>query len=135
MYFDYELILVMVLLCTVPLVIALVISYRSSMSKSLEDAETINAKKATVVEKSYMLEIEKMVSSLQTIASNRDLVTNMGAPENERDDEAMQMPVISVVVLRSLRKKSESLPRIPEPWQMKYDRKWMSCCRNHRMLL
>lgn len=66
------------------------------MSQALEDAESINAKKATVVEKSYMIEIEKMMSSIKTIASNRDLVTYMSLPQEERDDAVMQNWLVSV---------------------------------------
>ena len=91
-----KLIVVMILICIIPLFISVVISYRSSTSKALEDAETINLRKARIIEYSYMMEVNKMTSSLQTIASNRQLVDYMKAAPEERDNAAMQTWLQSV---------------------------------------
>ena len=91
-----KLVATMILICVVPLAISLIISYRTSMKKSLEDAESINQMKAKSVEEAYMVEIEKMITGLTTIAQNRDLVAYMQAAPEERNDAAMQKWLQSV---------------------------------------
>ncbi|WP_022761620.1 methyl-accepting chemotaxis protein [Butyrivibrio sp. AD3002] len=85
-----KLISVMLLICIIPILVSVVVSYRSSMTNSLEDAESINVKKAQVIENAYMEHIEQMVSALQTAASSPYMVSYMQTPEDQRDNEAMQ---------------------------------------------
>lgn len=85
-----KLILVMISICVIPLLISVIISYVNSTSKSLEDAQSINLKKAEVVRYSYMLEVEKMISALQTIATDPNTITYMKASAEDRDDAGMQ---------------------------------------------
>ncbi len=85
-----KLISTMLLITAVPLLIALIISYNSSMSQSLEDAEDITKQKTAVIEKSYMLEIEKMMAGLKTVASSRDLINYVKASPAERNDADQQ---------------------------------------------
>ncbi|WP_026666333.1 methyl-accepting chemotaxis protein [Butyrivibrio sp. FC2001] len=85
-----RLILVMLLICIVPLAITLIISYNSSMNKSLEDAETINTRKAEIVEKQYMQYIEEMVIGLETAATNPNMIAYMQSEDELRDHESMQ---------------------------------------------
>ena len=84
-----KLIAIMVLICAIPLIIAVIISYRSSMSKALEDAEEINLQKAEVVENAFMVELEKMMLSLKTAASSPQTRDYIKASPLIRDEEAM----------------------------------------------
>ncbi len=65
-----KLIFTMLALVIIPLLISLIISYRSSMSKALEDAESINAKQAEIIENAFMTEIDQQIKSLQAIAES-----------------------------------------------------------------
>ncbi len=85
-----KLICVMLLSCIIPIMVSVIVSYVSSMNKSLEDAETINIKKAQVIEEQYMGYLEEMVFSLETAASSPWLVSFMESAEEDRDIEAMQ---------------------------------------------
>ena len=85
-----KLIVVMILICVIPLLIATVTNLNSSISKSLEDAETVNLRNASLVQQSYMGEVDQMMSSLRAIASNPDVVKYMTADPADRDNEAMQ---------------------------------------------
>ena len=70
-----KLISVMLLICIVPLVIAVVVSSVTSFNKSLSDATYINDQKAKVVEQSYMDVINQMNEAL-TVAANDPYVLN-----------------------------------------------------------
>ena len=85
-----KLICVMLLSCIIPIMVSVIVSYVSSMNKSLEDAETINIKKAQVIEEQYMGYLEEMIFSLETAASSPWLVSFMESAEEDRDIEAMQ---------------------------------------------
>ncbi len=84
-----KLISVMLLICIVPLVISITVNYLNSMNKSLNDAKSINAQKAAVVEKTFMEEVERMMEALRTVASSPEIRNYIEAPPEERDEEAM----------------------------------------------
>ncbi|WP_408071597.1 methyl-accepting chemotaxis protein [Butyrivibrio sp. JL13D10] len=85
-----KLICTMMLICIIPILLAIIVSYNTSMSKSLTDAESINVEKAEVIEKSYMQYLNEMIVALETAASSPIVVEYMQAAPEERDNEAMQ---------------------------------------------
>ena len=91
-----KLILVIVLIVTIPLLISLIISYESSTSQALEEVQDINKQKTAVIENSFMRELDKMTSSLYTIASSTDLINYVKASTNGRNDEAQKEWLIKV---------------------------------------
>ena len=83
-----SLILTMSLLVAIPLIISIVVSYRSSMSKGLEDAESINTKQAQIVEDAFKTELEQQIRMIEGVADNPftiDFIKN----ESARNDEFM----------------------------------------------
>lgn len=82
-----KLILIMVVLCAVPVFIAIMISYNSSMDRSLEDIETINYQKAKEVNKSYKIELNEMIVALKAVASNHELIEFMEDDSKKYDSE------------------------------------------------
>ena len=83
-----SLILTMSLLVAIPLMIAIAVSYQSSISKSVEDAEYINSKQAQIVEDAFKTELEQQIRTLEGVAANPftiDYVKNEGT----RNDEYM----------------------------------------------
>ena len=65
-----KLIFTMLVLVIIPLLVSLIISYRSSLNKALEDAESINAKQAEIIEDNFMKVIDQQIRSLQAIAES-----------------------------------------------------------------
>ncbi|SFP75931.1 methyl-accepting chemotaxis sensory transducer with Cache sensor [Butyrivibrio proteoclasticus] len=83
-----RLILTMSLLVAIPLIIAIGVSYKSSISKGLEDAEYINSKQAQIVEDAFTTELQQQIRTLEGVAANPftiDYVKN----ETTRNDEYM----------------------------------------------
>ena len=83
-----SLILTMSLLVAIPLMIAIAVSYQSSISKSVEDAEYINSKQAQIVEDAFKTELEQQIRTLEGVADNPftiDYIKN----ESARNDEYM----------------------------------------------
>jgi len=83
-----SLILTMSLLVAIPLIIAIGVSYKSSISKALEDAEYINSKQAQIVEDAFTTELQQQIRTLEGVAANPftiDYVKNEGT----RNDEYM----------------------------------------------
>ena len=83
-----KLISVMLLICIVPLVIAVVVSSVTSFNKSLSDATYINDQKAKVVEQSYMDVINQMNEAL-TVAANDPYVLNYITNPGSRNEADM----------------------------------------------
>ncbi len=65
-----KLILTMVLLVSIPLIVAIAASYTSSMNEGLEDAKTINTKQCIVVKEQFMTVIDQQVRALQAVAGS-----------------------------------------------------------------
>ncbi|SEG48272.1 methyl-accepting chemotaxis protein [Butyrivibrio sp. Su6] len=83
-----SLIMTMSLLVAVPLIISIIVSYTSSMSKGLEDAEYINSKQSQIVEEAFLAQIQQQIRTIEAVAYSPftiDYVKNAEA----RDDDSM----------------------------------------------
>ena len=78
----------MILICIIPLAVAVAISATTSLKKSFEDAQSINAQKVKVVEQSFMDVLNQMMMALETSASSPYLVDYVQKPET-RDATSM----------------------------------------------
>ncbi len=83
-----NLILTMSLLVSIPLIIAIVVSYLNSMNKSLSDAENINSKQAQIVEAAFMDKIHQQFRTLEAIAESPFTIDYVKDPD-ARNDELM----------------------------------------------
>jgi methyl-accepting chemotaxis protein len=85
-----KLILIMALLVAVPLLTAIIISYRTSSSKAKSDALNLLASQAETVELEYSGVINQNIVALQSFAnakSTRDFVANYGKEEQTVSNE------------------------------------------------
>ena len=83
-----NLILTMSLLVSIPLIIAIIVSYLNSMNKSLSDAEYINSKQAQIVEAAFMDKIHQQFRTLEAIAESPFTIDYVKNPD-ARNDELM----------------------------------------------
>ena len=67
---KFKLIAVMMLVALAPLIVAIIVSTINSVNKALEDAESINSDKATIVEQQFMTAIDQQLRSLQALAES-----------------------------------------------------------------
>ncbi len=65
-----RLIITTVALVAIPLIIAIAVSYRSSMNKGLKDAEEINSRQCTIVEQKFMTVIQQQLRALESVAES-----------------------------------------------------------------
>ena len=98
-----KLILTMVLLVSIPLLVAIIVSYNSSINKGLEDAETINAKQCVLVQEQFMTVIDQQLKTLQAVAESpatikyvKDKAAGAGTEAEEATDEAATEEVADV---------------------------------------
>lgn len=91
-----KLISVMLLICIVPMFVSVVVNYRSSMNKALEDAKSINKQKTIVIESSYMSSINQMVRAIETMAHSPYVIDYVMAAPEERNNVAMQAWLVDV---------------------------------------
>ena len=71
-----KLITTMVALVVIPLTIAIIISYVSSINKALADAEDNNLKQAKIIESEFMTVINQQFRTLEAIANNPYTIGN-----------------------------------------------------------
>ncbi len=85
-----KLISVMLLICIVPLVIAVLVSSITSFNKSLNDAQALNDEKALVVEHSYMDVINPMMQALRTAAQSPYIIDYVNNPAGRNDADMVK---------------------------------------------
>ena len=83
-----KLIIAMVALVAVPLIIAIAVSYRSSIKKALSDAEYINSKQCTIVKQEFMTVIEQQMRALEAVAESPATIEYL-KDEASRNEEQM----------------------------------------------
>ena len=82
-----RLIAVMMGVVIIPLAIAIVVSYVSSMNKALEDSKVINTKQATIIEEEFMKSIDMQLRSLQGIADSPYTIDYVKNPDTRNEEE------------------------------------------------
>ncbi len=82
-----RLIAVMMGVVIIPLAIAIVVSYVSSMNKALEDSKVINTKQAIIIEEDFMKSIDMQLRSLQAIADSPYTIDYVKNPDTRNEEE------------------------------------------------
>mgnify|MGYP002856225587 CR=1 FL=1 len=82
-----SLILTMSILVAVPLVIAMSISYESSIKKSLQDAKDSNYLQAQIVEDAFLTSINQQMRTLEAVAENPYTIDYVKNPTSRNEDE------------------------------------------------
>ena len=85
-----KLVSAMLLICIVPLVISVIISSTSAISKAVLDAQAVNEQKAQVVQNTYMDVINQMFEALKTSASSPYLINYVKNPGTRNDAEMIK---------------------------------------------
>ena len=88
---KFNLILTMVLIVTIPLILSIIVSYFTSINKSLEDAEKINLKQARIVADEFSEVLNQQIRTLQGVANNPYTIdfVKKGAGLTQTDSETM----------------------------------------------
>ncbi len=82
-----RLIAVMMGVVIIPLAIAIVVSYVSSMNKALEDSKVINTKQAVIIKEEFMKSIDMQLRSLQAIADSPYTIDYVKNPDTRNEEE------------------------------------------------
>ncbi|SKB59166.1 methyl-accepting chemotaxis protein [Lachnospiraceae bacterium] len=90
-----RLIAVMMLICVVPLVVSLTISYRSSMSQAIKDAETKGLQRAVIVENEFLAIFIQNVRMMESISHSKQVIDMLEDPAHE-DIDAVQQYLITL---------------------------------------
>jgi len=86
-----KLILFMLLICGVPLLIAVAISYYTSMIKAEEDAEEMNQKQATIVEDEFITLIDQNIRAIEMVAASPSVREYLKGDEEAREAAQEEM--------------------------------------------
>lgn len=78
-----HLIAVMMLICAVPLIISLLISYKSSMKQALNDAQTKGYQRAEIVEKEFLAIFIQNVRMMESISHSKQVKELLLDPNHE----------------------------------------------------
>ena len=80
-----RLITIMLLICAVPLIVAVAISYVSSMEDEKDQAETLNLKEATIAKEDFISIIDQNMQVLQAMANSPYVREFLMSDEGSRD--------------------------------------------------
>ena len=81
-----RLIAVMMLICIVPLLVSLSISYKSSMSQAVNDAETVGMGRAEIVEDEFLNIFNQNIRMLEAVSDSVEVKDFILDPKHERYD-------------------------------------------------
>ena len=92
----FKLISMMLLVCAVPLVITLLISYIGSSNKAREDAEEMNVQMAELVEADFHATITKSQQAILVASESPIVYQYITAPSTNRNDEEMAAYLVHI---------------------------------------
>ena len=75
-----QLILVMLLVCAIPLAIAIAVSYVNANRTAQESAESLNSKQLDIVESEFSGLLERNISAIQAVAAAPSMREYLSAP-------------------------------------------------------
>ncbi|MCR5526251.1 MAG: methyl-accepting chemotaxis protein [Lachnospiraceae bacterium] len=90
-----RLISVMMLICAIPMIIALTISYQSSMSQAIKDAQTKGFQRAEIVEKEFLAIFIQNVRMMESISHSKQ-VKELILDPNHKDLDSVQQYLITL---------------------------------------